>query len=82
MNFENNIKTFYVSLQNGDTPLHIACRQRHTVIIRYLLSNGADITLMNKHNFTPLDEYVVVNYEDVLIKLSKKTEDGERYMLP
>ena len=35
-------------LQHGDTALHIACIYGDTEIVKYLLTNGADISATNK----------------------------------
>ena len=43
-------------IQDGNTALHIACKQGHTNIIQSLLSQGADATITNNDGNTPLDE--------------------------
>ena len=42
--------------QDGNTPLHYACREGDVDITQVLLSRGADITIKNKNGKNPLDE--------------------------
>jgi ankyrin repeat protein len=40
--------------QDGNQPLHLACRQSHTKIVKWLLQHDADINAMNKYKQSPL----------------------------
>ena len=40
--------------EDGNQPLHLACRQAHTEIGKWLLCHGVDANGMNKHYQTPL----------------------------
>ena len=40
--------------EDGNQPLHLACKQGHTRTCRLLLSNGADVKAVNRSNQTPL----------------------------
>ena len=39
---------FVLLLQNGRTALHIAASNNHPEIIKILITNGADITIVDK----------------------------------
>ena len=41
--------------ENSDTPLHLACLQGHTDVVRVLLEAGADVDARNSSLWTPLD---------------------------
>ncbi|MPC17481.1 Transient receptor potential cation channel subfamily A member 1 [Portunus trituberculatus] len=41
--------------ENSDTPLHLACLQGHTDVVRALLEAGADVDARNSSLWTPLD---------------------------
>ncbi|XP_062548547.1 uncharacterized protein LOC134213481 [Armigeres subalbatus] len=51
-----------------DTPLHIACLMNSTKIVRVLLQNGANTSLTNCDNITPL-HLAVVNHNIEIVKL-------------
>ena len=42
----------YYFLQDGNTPLHIACEKGHESTVLVLLENGADLNLQNKYMVT------------------------------
>ncbi|KAJ5164021.1 uncharacterized protein N7500_005851 [Penicillium coprophilum] len=41
--------------EDGRTPLHVACRSGRLETVNLLLSYGADVTIEDKNNHTPLD---------------------------
>ena len=47
-------------LQNGNTALHIACVNRHTEVVRYLLTNGANLSATNKVNHKTI--FLLIDY--------------------
>ena len=40
--------------EDGNQPLHLACRQSHTKIVKWLLCHDVDTNAMNKHKQSPL----------------------------
>ena len=40
--------------EDGNQPLHLACRQCYTETVQFMVSNGADTNAVNKHGLTPL----------------------------
>lgn len=44
----------YFSLQNGDTPLHIATQNEYLEVVDLLLKNGADFNIVDSKNKTPI----------------------------
>ena len=50
---EHNAKIDAVD-KDGNQPLHLACKQRHTATVRLLLSHGADVTALNNQQIKPL----------------------------
>ena len=56
---------------NGDTALHRASGDR---IIRFLISQGADLTLKNKQRRTPLDEAVERKDRNGVVRFPKAVE--------
>lgn len=58
--FEDAVRTRNMSLRSDDnqTPLHLACVQGHKGIVKYLLSNGANIQAQDNTGATPLHEAV------------------------
>lgn len=51
----------------GNTPLHIAARNGHYLIVKYLIDNGAPVDTKNKDGYTPR-EYL----QGVLLSLNAK----------
>ncbi|XP_017267148.1 myotrophin [Kryptolebias marmoratus] len=43
-----------LNLENGRKPLHVAADFGHPELIKFLVSNGADINALDKHGFSPL----------------------------
>ena len=41
--------------ENSDTPLHLACLQGHTDVVKVLLEAGAEVEARNSSLWTPLD---------------------------
>lgn len=58
----------------GNTPLHIAARNGHYLIVKYLLEQGADIQLTNVNSLTPRQflQEVVITDPNKLEKLCSK----------
>jgi ankyrin repeat protein len=52
-----------------NTPLHIAVINKNRKIIELLLENGADISMINSKNKTPLDIAIENNYQEGIILL-------------
>lgn len=50
------------------TPLHLACKYHFYALAKLLIKHGADVTVSNSEDTTPLD-YVIVNGYDDLLKL-------------
>ena len=46
---------------DGNTALHIATQQEHMLIVRYLVENGADVSIVNKDKKTAMDYDVRLN---------------------
>ena len=62
---EHNAKVDAVD-KDGNQPLHLACKQWHTAIVRLLLSHGADVTALNKQQRKPshiANESILKSYE-------------------
>ena len=61
---EHNAKVDTVD-KDGNQPLHLACKRRHTATVHVLLSHGADVTALNKWQRKPLhlaNESVLKSY--------------------
>jgi len=50
----------------GNTPLHIAIRDKNEEIVRMLVENGADIFAVNADNESPLDWARALDRESIL----------------
>ena len=55
----------------GDTALHIACRQGHVNIINLLLDNGASLNVCNTQSLTSLEVAVRAGNSDVAMAMIK-----------
>jgi ankyrin repeat protein len=62
---------------NGRTPLHIACRSGRLETVKLLLTHGADVSIEDKHNRTPLDACAESIAED---QLWEAADDQENMM--
>lgn len=51
---------------NEMTPLHLAAKERHTIIIPFLLDRGADMTLRDDRGNTPLIMAIMIRSKDVI----------------
>ena len=58
-------------VQDGDTALHIACKEGHVNVIESLLSQGADMTIKNNGGNTPLDECEYPSKDEIVSLFSK-----------
>ena len=58
-------------VQDGDTALHIACKEGHVNVIESLLSQGADMTIKNNDGNTPLDECQDTRNYEIISLFSK-----------
>ena len=55
----------------GDSALHIACRQGHVNIVNMLLDNGASLAICNTHSLTCLEVAVRAGNSKVALALVK-----------
>ena len=60
----------------GDTALHIACRQGHVNIVKLLLDNGANMTVCNTQSQTCLESAVRAGNSDVAMTMVKHSRYG------
>ena len=58
---------------DGNQPLHLACRRPNSAIGRMLLSHGADVTALNKQMKTPID---LANERLAIRSQSRDESDG------
>lgn len=56
--------------ESQETPLHVAARFNHEVVVKWLLDNGADVNAQAYNRFTPL--HLTTNPEIVKLILEKK----------
>lgn len=59
---------------NGDTPLHLACKQRNIACTSVLLNCGANIKLRNKAGFTALQLACQLGDVDIVDQLTNKAK--------
>ena len=69
-----------------NTPLHFACLNGHLNVIKYLIKQGARITISNKDGVTPLENVVSKGYMHVIQylfddKIIDKTQGIAMYLL-
>ena len=57
--------------QDGNTALHIACKEGHISVIQCLLSQGADTTIKNIEGKIPLDEFCDTSKDEIVGCFSK-----------
>ena len=57
--------------QDGNTALHIACKEGHIYVIQSLVSEGADMTIKNNGSKTPLDECQDTRKDEIASLVSK-----------
>ena len=72
---------FFIT-QNGETPLHLGCKQGKVECVELLLLNSADVTIKNNDNKTPAD--VVKsddNNKDRILQLIDKAVHGQCIVL-
>lgn len=62
--------------EDGNTPLHIACRYNRLDILHFFLDQGADVTALNNRKMTCLDAAIEWEAKDVAMTLMKH----ERYI--
>lgn len=55
-------------MENGVSPLHIACQNNNKSIVQLLLNNGADINLCTKAGLSPLHIACQIK-KDLIVKL-------------
>ena len=56
---------------DGDTALHIACKQGHVGIVNLLLDSGASLTICNTQSLTCLEATVRAGNRDVAMAMVK-----------
>lgn len=56
---------------DGDTALHIACRQGHVSIVNLLLENGASLNVCNTQSLTCLEAAVRAGNSEVAMAMVK-----------
>lgn len=57
----------------GDTALHIACKQGHICIVNLLMENGASLTVCNTQGLTCLEVAVRTGNSDVAMAMVKNS---------
>ncbi|KAJ5129892.1 uncharacterized protein N7515_005931 [Penicillium bovifimosum] len=74
---DNLSSTINATSTDGRTPLHIACRSGQLETVKLLLAHGADVSIEDKHNRTPLDACADSITED---QLWEAADDQENMM--
>ena len=72
--FDMLVRSHYdLNLQNydGDTAAHIAAQRGNLRQLQSLVSNSADINMLNKHSLSPLYLAILNNHEDCVVLLIK-----------
>ena len=57
--------------QDDNTALHIACKKGHINVIQSLLSHGANMTIKNNEDKTPLDECQDASKDEIVSLFSE-----------
>jgi ankyrin repeat protein len=57
---------------HNKTPLHLAAGNGHKAVVELLLGHGADFTLRDHSNLTPLDRALESKHTDIAELLRKK----------
>ena len=55
-----------VDPMSNQTPLHIACTSGSLELVNYLVSNGADSTVVDTNDWTPLHCACAMNTPDII----------------
>ncbi|XP_049935436.1 uncharacterized protein LOC116259780 [Nymphaea colorata] len=68
-----------VNITNAEknTPLHWACLNGHSEVVRNLILAGADVAALNSHERTPLDEAVNMGKMDIVDVISSASALAE-----
>ena len=57
----------------GDTAMHVACRQGHVDIVNLLLTNGASLNVLNMQGLTCLETAAQAGSSEVALTMVKHT---------
>ncbi|KAL8850879.1 MAG: hypothetical protein Q9221_004192 [Calogaya cf. arnoldii] len=81
---EDQLFLEFLDLKNNDgcTALHLATREQRVSIIQLLLRHGADLTITNRHDVTPLHSAVWRGFKDImtiLLEYAKKQLDVAQF---
>ncbi|KAL8644848.1 MAG: hypothetical protein Q9226_007565, partial [Calogaya cf. arnoldii] len=65
---EDQLFREFLDLKNNDgcTALHLATREQRVSIVQLLLRHGADLTITNRHDVTPLHSAVWRGFKDIM----------------
>ena len=67
---------------DGDTALHIACRQGHVSVVNLLLENGASLNVCNTQSLTCLEAAVRAGNSEVAMAMVKHQRcDGLNFLI-